>query len=175
MKNLRKYAGETAPNPKEFGYWVDLSSDPHGKIIKTYTGESWEVIKTQSDGSGSESGGETSTVEYLDVRGVDANVVRLFSSFATSFRCEGDVTQGFFDTKKVILNAATILDFGQTAFLEISKSDIKYVCIAISEKMYVYPDMGFITIEDILTSNGYENGLDSIPRITKEEFYNIDQ
>jgi hypothetical protein len=41
MKNLRKYAGKTAPNPKEFGYWVDLSSDPHGKIIKTYDGESW--------------------------------------------------------------------------------------------------------------------------------------
>lgn len=39
-----------APNPKEFEYWVDLSADPKGNVIKYYAGSSkWLPINDDTD------------------------------------------------------------------------------------------------------------------------------
>lgn len=39
-----------APNPKEFEYWVDLSADPKGNIIKYYAGGSkWLPLNDDTD------------------------------------------------------------------------------------------------------------------------------
>lgn len=39
-----------APNPKEFEYWVDLSADPKGNVIKYYAGGSkWLPINDDTD------------------------------------------------------------------------------------------------------------------------------
>lgn len=39
-----------APNPKEFEYWVDLSADPKGNIIKYYAGDSkWLPLNDDTD------------------------------------------------------------------------------------------------------------------------------
>lgn len=39
-----------APNPKEFEYWVDLSADPKGNVIKYYTGSSkWLPLNDDTD------------------------------------------------------------------------------------------------------------------------------
>lgn len=40
----------TAPNPKEFEYWVDLSADPKGNVIKYYAGGSkWLPLNDDTD------------------------------------------------------------------------------------------------------------------------------
>lgn len=40
----------TAPNPKEFEYWVDLSADPKGNVIKYYAGGSkWKPLNDDTD------------------------------------------------------------------------------------------------------------------------------
>ena len=39
-----------APNPKEFEYWVDLSADPKGNVIKYYAGDSkWLPLNDDTD------------------------------------------------------------------------------------------------------------------------------
>lgn len=39
-----------APNPKEFQYWVDLSADPKGNVIKYYAGGSkWLPLNDDTD------------------------------------------------------------------------------------------------------------------------------
>lgn len=39
-----------APNPKEFEYWVDLSADPKGNVIKYYAGGSkWLSLNDDTD------------------------------------------------------------------------------------------------------------------------------
>jgi hypothetical protein len=39
-----------APNPKEFEYWVDLSADPKGNVIKYYAGGSkWLPLNNDTD------------------------------------------------------------------------------------------------------------------------------
>lgn len=39
-----------APNPKEFEYWVDLSADPKGNVIKYYAGGSkWLPLNDGTD------------------------------------------------------------------------------------------------------------------------------
>lgn len=39
-----------APNPKEFEYWVDLSADPKGNVIKYYAGGSkWSPLNDDTD------------------------------------------------------------------------------------------------------------------------------
>jgi len=39
-----------APNPKEFKYWVDLSADPKGNVIKYYAGGSkWLPLNDDTD------------------------------------------------------------------------------------------------------------------------------
>ena len=39
-----------APNPKEFEYWIDLSADPKGNVIKYYAGGSkWLPLNDDTD------------------------------------------------------------------------------------------------------------------------------
>lgn len=39
-----------APNPKEFEYWVDLSADPKGNVIKYYAGDGkWLPLNDDTD------------------------------------------------------------------------------------------------------------------------------
>lgn len=39
-----------APNPKEFEYWVDLSADPKGNVIKYYAeGSKWLPLNDDTD------------------------------------------------------------------------------------------------------------------------------
>lgn len=46
-RTIRSYI---APNPKEFDYWVDLTADPKGNVIKYYAGKNkWLPINDDTD------------------------------------------------------------------------------------------------------------------------------
>lgn len=50
MNNLRTFVGKYAPSHKEFGRWVDTTSDPNGSIIKVYRNGEWvEETSTQKE------------------------------------------------------------------------------------------------------------------------------
>lgn len=41
----KKIAQRYAPNPKEIKYWIDLTEDSQGKIIKVYVDNKWTNIE----------------------------------------------------------------------------------------------------------------------------------
>lgn len=55
-----------APNPKEFEYWVDLSADPKGNVIKYYAGGSkWLPLNDDTDND------QSARIEALELGKVD--------------------------------------------------------------------------------------------------------
>lgn len=42
-------AKKTAPNPQETTYWIDLTEDPNGGIIKHWNGKEWIAINGNTD------------------------------------------------------------------------------------------------------------------------------
>lgn len=55
-----------APNPKEFEYWVDLSADPKGNVIKYYAGDSkWLPLNDDTDND------QSARIEALESGKVD--------------------------------------------------------------------------------------------------------
>lgn len=64
MKTLQKtYTGKYAPNHLEFDYWIDLTADAKGSVIKTYSGMGWTEISGNSGGS--DGSGMSSTTSKL--------------------------------------------------------------------------------------------------------------
>lgn len=43
-ENIKFIASKTAPNYKEVQYWIDLQSDPYGRVIKAWDGIEWSSI-----------------------------------------------------------------------------------------------------------------------------------
>lgn len=41
----KKIAQRYAPNPKEIKYWIDLTEDSQGKIIKVYVNNKWTNVE----------------------------------------------------------------------------------------------------------------------------------
>ena len=48
MENINFKASKNAPNPKEVIYWIDLTEDPTGGVIKTFDGKQWNKIKGEA-------------------------------------------------------------------------------------------------------------------------------
>lgn len=63
------------PNPLETNYWVDLSEDRFGGVIKYYNGDNWSHLNCNGNGSG---GGITS-VSPLTIRNSDGTVQLVFN------------------------------------------------------------------------------------------------
>ena len=47
--NIKWVAQTIAPNPKEIDYWIDLSEDTNGGIIKYYNGTKWDYLNQMDD------------------------------------------------------------------------------------------------------------------------------
>lgn len=65
-----------APNPKEFEYWVDLSADPKGNVIKYYAGDSkWLPLNddTDNDQSAKIAALESGKVDKVEGKGLSSN------------------------------------------------------------------------------------------------------
>ena len=65
-----------APNPKEFDYWVDLTADPKGNVIKYYAGSSkWLPLNddTDNDQSAKIAALESGKVDKVEGKGLSSN------------------------------------------------------------------------------------------------------
>ena len=47
--NIKWVAQTIAPNPKEIDYWIDLSEDTNGGIIKFWNGQTWDYLNKMDD------------------------------------------------------------------------------------------------------------------------------
>lgn len=52
INNLKYSAQTVAPNHKEIDYWIDLTEDPNGGIIKYYNGTKWDYLNQMDDQNG---------------------------------------------------------------------------------------------------------------------------
>lgn len=92
-----------APNPKEFEYWVDLSADPKGNVIKYYAGGSkWLPLNDDTDND------QSARIEALESGKVDKVEGKELSSndFTDAYKNKLDgIAQGA--NKTVIDNSLT--------------------------------------------------------------------
>lgn len=92
-----------APNPKEFEYWVDLSADPKGNVIKYYAGGSkWLPLNddTDNDQSAKIAALESGKVDKVEGKELSSN------DFTDAYRNKlGSIAQGA--NKTVIDNSLT--------------------------------------------------------------------
>lgn len=49
QENPNFVASFYAPNPMEVTYWIDLSTDANGNVIKSYTGNDWLPVNYFTD------------------------------------------------------------------------------------------------------------------------------
>lgn len=76
-----------APNPKEFEYWVDLSADPKGNVIKYYAGGSkWLPLNDDTDND------QSARIEALESGKVDKVEGKVLSSndFTNAYKTKLD-------------------------------------------------------------------------------------
>lgn len=59
QENPNFLASVYAPNPMEVTYWIDLSEDANGNVIKTYDGKKWIPINNKEDNT------QNSQIEHL--------------------------------------------------------------------------------------------------------------
>lgn len=92
-----------APNPKEFEYWVDLSADPKGNVIKYYAGGSkWLPLNddTDNDQSAKIAALESGKVDKVEGKELSSN------DFTDAYKNKlGSIAQGA--NKTVIDNSLT--------------------------------------------------------------------
>lgn len=115
------------------------------------------VAKDSNNTGGSGSGsGEASSIEYLDVRNVDDTTKQML--VAASYLVKMPLDQGGIYVTVPISNGLGI---------EKILNDTNYVAVPISIQL----KEGF-SINDLLIQQGVS--LNNIPRITKEQFYNLE-
>lgn len=148
--NAKIYNGNVQPNPKEYKIWVNDEG-----IIKTWNGTEWIE---QSGGSGESGGGEDSTVEYLDVSGLNTNIKRAFLefSFYVKVSVDGNTSIGFGTMTDIRSVPDNIIALGVDTNANIVNSSLTTTVIGYMEMI------------------GMLDMYNSIPRITKEEFYNLE-
>lgn len=94
-----------APSPKEFEYWVDLTADPKGNVIKYYAGESkWKPINDDTDNSQSADikNLQDTKVDKVSGKGLSTN------DFTTAYKTKLDNLSNYNDTEiKSLISALT--------------------------------------------------------------------
>lgn len=163
--NAKIYNGNVQPNPKEYKIWVNDEG-----IIKTWNGTEW--IESASSG-GSD---DNNSFEYIEISGIsyDSNLYDPF--VALSHLCKFD-----FNDKVEILPGglvANLLSVLGSGVHEL-RNGRTFVMINLNEKITsngTFLPLGTHTIKDFIIDvvNIPEETLNSLSRITKEEFYSLD-
>ena len=160
--NAKIYNGNVQPNHKEYKIWVNDEG-----IIKTWNGTEWIE---QSGGSGESGGGEDSTVEYLDL----ANTVPSLCNgeyWTLQFITASLYSKGHNSEGNLFVIPSALVVNGQLEnvfWYQVS-------CVAIDFNETISFGSVIITVKDMFHSSGYtDDKLALIPRITKEEFYNLE-
>ena len=140
-----------------------------GKVINVQMDEDFynEIIQGGGSGSGS---GEASTVEYLDFANADPSLWNgeywTLQFITASLYSKGHDSEG----NLFVIPSALVVDeqFGNVFWYQVS-------CVAIDFNETISFGGVIITVKDMFHSSGYtDDKLALIPRITKEQFYNLE-
>ena len=130
-----------------------------GKVINVQMDEDFynEIIQGVSSGNRS---GEASTIEYLDLRGQSLNLINAVMAFAIQAKANISPNE---------LRITYMYTASDVTFDNIVECSIDF-------NGYVYnKQVGLKNVCDFLSmANITQEQLDAIPRISKEEFYNLE-
>lgn len=162
--NAKIYNGNIQPNHKEYKIWVNDEG-----IIKTWNGTEW--IEQSGASSGGSEGGNGVEYTYLDLRGFDIDKHYDFLNiipFASVVNYKGVIAGR---------DIHYIMSYGYFASVTGDLSSI--LGLAIDESFMVTnmatPDSEqFCSIKELIEMITAKDLYSSLPRITKEEFYNLD-
>lgn len=108
--------------------------------------------------SGSGGGESGSTIEYLDVSGFPSEPVMFLSTYSILCRVLGNAREGVLTTAIMMQNPTVY--------------SIKYIAIDFSLELLEGKTKA--SIKDILIAQGFtQDDIDAIPRLTKEQFYDL--
>lgn len=104
MKVDKIYKGKYAPNPVWYEYWIDLSADVYGGVIKYYNGSEWVKIVDEVDLSdyAKTSDIPTNVSELAN----DANYVTSAELDAKGYQTEEDCAEAVTDAIADLVNSA---------------------------------------------------------------------
>ena len=164
--NAKIYNGNIQPNHKEYKIWVNDEG-----IIKTWNGTKWVEQSGTSDdnGSGSGTGGEgDSNIEYLDVSGVSPGLRAALVQNCIYLK-------GFIEQYGMYVTGTTYYSYNA---IKGDVDDISQIAIALKDGIIISTGSAISsqTFEENVKQNVgvTQEQLDTIPRITKEEFYNLE-
>lgn len=147
--NKKTYIGDIEPNPKEFGIWI--KEDGSAKI--------YDYVKNEWKGSSSNDGGGSSTVEYLDVSGLDVTngTINKFLGCASLVKISsyGMIVPPAFSAPLLPYVDKIKIDFNEKVSLGSEFTSLKTLILSLDDSII------------------QEEQLDAIPRITKEQFYSL--
>lgn len=152
--NKKTYIGDIEPNPKEFGIWV--KQDGTAKV--------YDYINNEWKGGSSDNGGESSSIEYLDLRNQEYDVVDPIAKCSQYIKCYFDYGECFvvpgmiIDDFSYAVKVGVAIDFNMSVTL--GQSNGKFT-MTLKEYFVKYHNLS----NDVI---------DAIPRLTKEQFYSLE-
>lgn len=168
--NAKIYNGNVQPNHKEYKIWVNDEG-----VIKTWNGTEW--IEQSGSGSGSGSSDDSNNFEYIEISSLSYDSYSYDPFIEMSDFCKFD----FNDVVEIFPGGvvARLLQITGGAVHEL-RNGRTFVMINLNKKFTsnggtVLPQ-GIYTIKDyiLFVTEIPEERFNSLPRITEEEFYNLD-
>ena len=169
--NAKIYNGNVQPNHKEYKIWVNDEG-----IIKTWNGTEWVEQSGASSGGSGESGGEASTIEYLDLRNYSGTAFGVaVNAKSLLFKFNSNLFNGDSESAPVyqIYVVGDVLEAGN-AYIQALLMGSDFVGIDFNLKTNGRGELK-TTAQQIIEDQGItQEQLDAIPRITKEQFYSLE-
>ncbi len=93
-ENIKFIASKTAPNYKEVQYWIDLQSDPYGRVIKAWDGIEWSSISGDISNIIEQIEGKADKADTLDGYGITNAYTKeeVNAKVASVYKVKGSVT-----------------------------------------------------------------------------------
>lgn len=142
-----------APNPKEFDYWVDLTTDPKGNVIKYYAGDSkWLPLNDDTDND------QSARIKALELGKVDKVEGKELSSndFTDAYKTKLAAIEA--EANKYVLPAATASALGGVKIgSNITLADGGIISITkanVTSALGVDPTTKYVTLDTAQTITG---------------------
>lgn len=123
-ENINFIASKIAPNYKEVQYWIDLKSDPYGRVIKAWDGVEWSSISGDISDIIEQIEGKADKADTLDGYGItDAYTkTEVDAKVASVYKVKGSVANF-----EALPKTATVGDV-----YNLEDTGANYVCIVAS-------------------------------------------
>lgn len=165
-KKTKVIESSVQPNPKEAEIWAKINEDG-SRELKQYNSATGKFEYSGGSGTGGGSGEAASTMEYLDVSG-------LSNAQKANLILYGIYLRGFIPSNNIFMAGVTYAPFYEIGG---DTKDVTHIAIMLDEDIIMSigeTPQSMKIKQAVMQNNAFtQEELDSIPRITKEQFYSL--